>query len=455
MTTSVARSPCPCAASITPFRCVRSRRRGRVGRTVRDSSHDVAGSPSSATARTAPSLEDGSIEWLCWPRPDSSFVFGPLLDREQRRVVRRSRGSTPTEVRQEYVENTNVLRTDVRGRVRHVRAARLRSALPALRPVLQAADARPHPAPVERRAARPRPLPTRCTTTASPRRGRWRASNHIEYTGFPAPVRLTTNVPLTYVEDERPFLVERDRHLVLTWGEPLEAGLEETAERFLERTLDYWRRWVKGTRVPRDYQREVDPLRARAQAPPVRGHGGAARGDDDEPPGASGLRTDVGLPLLLAPGRVLHAQRTRAARPLRGDGAVPRLPPQPLRGAEAACFSPRTGSTGTRTPRSGSSSTSRASGETAPSASGTRRSSTSRTTSTARWCSRSAVSSSTRASGRDPARDRGRPRRRPRRPDGALAWTSPTRGSGSSAGGRACTASRSSCTGPEDVAPRR
>jgi len=87
--------------------------------------------------------------------------------------------------------------------------------------------------------------------------GSWRASNHIEYTGYPAPVRLTTNVALTYVEDERPFLLERDRHLVLTWGQPLEAGLEETAERFLERTVDYWRRWVKATRVPRDYQREV------------------------------------------------------------------------------------------------------------------------------------------------------------------------------------------------------
>ncbi len=124
--------------------------------------------------------------------------------------------------------------------------------------------------------------------------GSWRASNHIEYTGFPAPVRLTTNVPLTYVEDERPFLLERDQHLVLTWGEPLEAGLEETAERFLERTLDYWRRWVKGTRVPRDYQREVDPLGPRAQAPPVRGHGRAARRDDDEPPRASGLRPHTG-----------------------------------------------------------------------------------------------------------------------------------------------------------------
>ena len=67
-------------------------------------------------------------------------------------------------------------------------------------------------------------------------------------------------------DDQRPAHLRRGpapvparghRHLVLTWGEPLEAGLEETAERFLERTLDYWRRWVKGTRVPRDYQSEV------------------------------------------------------------------------------------------------------------------------------------------------------------------------------------------------------
>src|SRR5258708_11444325 len=84
----------------------------------------------------------------------------------------------------------------------------------------------------------------------------WRSSNHIEYTGGDAPVRLTTNVPLSYIEEERSFLLESDRHLVLTWGQPLEAGLEETAERFLERTLDYWRQWVKSTRVPRDYQAE-------------------------------------------------------------------------------------------------------------------------------------------------------------------------------------------------------
>lgn len=200
-------------------------------------------------------LRNGSVEWMCWPRPDSSFVFGPLLDRERGGAFA-VEGIDTTEVRQEYVENTNVVRTVFRSPagefelvdfaprfILHDRSFKPQMLVRVLRPLAGEPRAR----------VRCRPVYEYGLAEA----GSWRASNHIEYTGFPAPVRLTTNVPLTYVEDERPFLVEQDRHLVFTWGEPLEAGLEETAERFLERTVDYWRRWVKGTRVPRDYQREV------------------------------------------------------------------------------------------------------------------------------------------------------------------------------------------------------
>jgi GH15 family glucan-1,4-alpha-glucosidase len=200
-------------------------------------------------------VRNGSVEWLCWPRPDSSFVFGPLLDREQGGafVIEGIDADEPT---QEYVENTNVLRTVFRTKTgafelldfaprfqlfeRHFKPQML---VRILRPISGEPRARIRCKPVYEYGL---------IHSKS-----WRASNHIEYTGFPAPLRLTTNVPLTYVEDERPFLVERDCHLVLTWGEPLQAGLEENAERFLERTLDYWRRWVKGTRVPRDFQKEV------------------------------------------------------------------------------------------------------------------------------------------------------------------------------------------------------
>jgi GH15 family glucan-1,4-alpha-glucosidase len=200
-------------------------------------------------------LKEGSVEWLCWPRPDSSFVVGPLLDREKGGAFT-IEGVDATDIEQSYFENTNVLRTVFRGETGAFElidfAPRFHLYDRFFKPSMLIRILRPI-------AGEPRAR-VRCRPTYEyglSEIGRWRASNHIAFTGFPTPVRLTTNLPLTYVEDERPFLLEQSRHLVLTWGEPLEAGLEDTADRFLERTLDYWRGWVKGTRVPRDYQREV------------------------------------------------------------------------------------------------------------------------------------------------------------------------------------------------------
>jgi GH15 family glucan-1,4-alpha-glucosidase len=200
-------------------------------------------------------LSQGSVEWLCWPRPDSSFVFGPLLDRKRGGSFVVEGVDTP-DVRQEYLENTNVLRTVFSGKAGSFElldfAPRFLQYDRPFKPSMLVRILRPLTGDPRARIVC-RPVYDYGRAVA----GSWRASNHIEYTGLPAPVRLTTNVPLSYVEEERPFLLESDRHLVLTWGQPLEAGLEETAERFLERTLDYWRQWVKRTRVPRDYQSEV------------------------------------------------------------------------------------------------------------------------------------------------------------------------------------------------------
>src|SRR5690606_35990846 len=48
-----------------------------------------------------------------------------------------------------------------------------------------------------------------------------------------------------------------DTYVVVTWGEPLEAPLEQTCESFLERTPRYWPRWVKHPALPGACQREV------------------------------------------------------------------------------------------------------------------------------------------------------------------------------------------------------
>ncbi len=200
-------------------------------------------------------IENGAVNWLCWPRMDSSFVFGSLLDRERGGVFEIA-GVDASSVRQEYVENTNVLRTvfdSPTGSFEVIDFA----------PRFQQYDRYFKPTMLVRlmRPLDGEPLVrVRCRPKADYGRGEvssYTASNHIEYLGLPAPVRLTTNVPRTYVAEEQPFVLNRPRHLVLTWGQPLESSLEETSESFLARTTEYWRRWVKNARIPRDYQEHV------------------------------------------------------------------------------------------------------------------------------------------------------------------------------------------------------
>ena len=45
--------------------------------------------------------------------------------------------------------------------------------------------------------------------------------------------------------------------MVLTWGPPLEAALEETSEIFLSKTTKYWQKWIKSANISNFYQREA------------------------------------------------------------------------------------------------------------------------------------------------------------------------------------------------------
>jgi GH15 family glucan-1,4-alpha-glucosidase len=82
-------------------------------------------------------------------------------------------------------------------------------------------------------------------------------SSHIRYMNLGSHVRLTTNIPLTYVMGSKPLVLNEPKYLVFSYGPPLEAPLAATADDFLEKTRRYWQQWVKTTSIAPIFQDAV------------------------------------------------------------------------------------------------------------------------------------------------------------------------------------------------------
>ncbi len=202
-------------------------------------------------------IDDQSrIKWLCWPRFDSSFVFGSLLDE--------TRGGefaiTPAEGRfvsqQGYLPNTNIIRT-------HFRSAAGEFTVTDFAPRFLQFQRSFKPTMLVRHIRRVSGTPNIrvcCDPTYDYGRARPTchiASNHIQWHIPGAQLRLTTNAPLAYVHETRSFALESDLYFVLTWGQPLEASLKDTCESFLSQTKHYWETWVKHASIPERFQEQV------------------------------------------------------------------------------------------------------------------------------------------------------------------------------------------------------
>ncbi|MCJ8211129.1 glycoside hydrolase family 15 protein [Mucilaginibacter sp. RS28] len=194
-----------------------------------------------------------NIDWLCWPRFDSTFIFGGLLDKEKGGEFSiKPEGDFTSD--QYYLENTNVLVTDVtcqtgaKYRVtdfapRFYQYQRYYKPLMLIRKV-EALEGSP------RVVVKCAPVSDYGETKLSVNRG----SNHIQYLGGEENIRLTTNIPVSYVFDEQPFVLNEVKYLVMTYGEPLEAPLNSTAEHFLRETIQYWHVWIKHSSIAGFYQ---------------------------------------------------------------------------------------------------------------------------------------------------------------------------------------------------------
>ncbi|WP_184549131.1 glycoside hydrolase family 15 protein [Mucilaginibacter sp. FT3.2] len=194
-----------------------------------------------------------NVEWLCWPRFDSTFIFGGLLDKKKGGEFSILPEGEYTS-HQYYLENTNVLITEISpasGGMYRVTdfAPRFHQHQRYYKPLMlfrkiEAIEGSP------RVKVKCEPVSEYGAVKLKVNRG----SNHIQYLGGEENIRLTTNIPISYVFDEQPFVLNEIKYLALTYGEPLEAPLITTAERFLAETVQYWRTWIKHSSIATYFQ---------------------------------------------------------------------------------------------------------------------------------------------------------------------------------------------------------
>lgn len=196
-----------------------------------------------------------NVRWMCLPRFDSSFIFGSLLDGQKGGEF----SVTPNgayKSTQHYIRNTNVLSTDFEcegGKYRVLDCApRFSQYERYFRPLMLVRKIEVLEGnPVIR--IRCKPMSDYGDTKPEVIMG----SNHLRFLNFDSQVRLTTDVSVNFILNEEAFVLDTNRYLIFTYGEPLEAPLKPTAEDFINKTVRYWQGWIKSTYLPEIYQDDV------------------------------------------------------------------------------------------------------------------------------------------------------------------------------------------------------
>ncbi len=207
--------------------------------------------------------EDASLDWLCFPRPDSPPVFGAILDKNGGAFrIEPPEGAVDLVYEQSYLDSTNILRTVIRWRTpagaieaievvdffpRFEQYGRMYRPLSMFRRV-RALEGSPLVkflvTPVEGWSKKP--------ATAV------RGNSHLRYSHEAGELRLSTNVPLLAIQEAKSHLVgTAPAYFAMTWEIGIEDDLVSVCEQFLDKTLRYWRTWVKHCSIPTYFQKET------------------------------------------------------------------------------------------------------------------------------------------------------------------------------------------------------
>jgi hypothetical protein len=200
---------------------------------------------------------DGRVPWCCWPRPDGDPIFCELLSpgKEARSSGVFSimlAGQTQCELR--YRRNTAILESIARDGhgnairiitwcprfVRHGRLYRPTMLVRRIEPVSGRPTVQIRVRPAGGYGAKPLDLQL--------------GSHHVRFAGAAHGLRLTTDSPVSYLCEERQFVLVRPVDLVLHDDETLALPARDIAADTLRSTTNYWQQWVRGLAIPFEWQ---------------------------------------------------------------------------------------------------------------------------------------------------------------------------------------------------------
>lgn len=199
-----------------------------------------------------------NINWLCWPSFEDSFVFGCLLDTEKGGEFNIRLDDSHINSNQYYLENTNILVTEVKGEHAGFRvidfAPRFIQYERYFKPLMLIRIVEPlYGNPSIRVNCHPKANYGKDDFTKS------RGSNHVQFEYGKENMRLTTNIPISHFfdNDQNNFILTEKKYMILSYGTAFEAPLKSTADDFLVKTKEYWRRWTKKANIPNFYQNHI------------------------------------------------------------------------------------------------------------------------------------------------------------------------------------------------------
>jgi len=197
-----------------------------------------------------------NVRWLCLPRFDSSFIFGSLLDENEGGSFYIRPEEEHYTSSQHYIKNTNILVTEFHCGGGHF-------SVTDFAPRFYQQDRHFRPLMLVRKirliSGNPQ-IRVKCQPVGDYGRIKpevVQGSNHLRYLNLDSQVRLSTDIPLSYILEDKAFVLTDTQYLVFTYGEPLEESIILTAENFLDRTRLYWQNWVKTTAIPGIFQEHI------------------------------------------------------------------------------------------------------------------------------------------------------------------------------------------------------